>query len=154
FTLVMEAKSVITHPSGQQHIQPGFHEIRGLAWSGRGRVTNVEVSLDGGRTWQTARLQEPVLPKCHTIPVSVAMEWTRGHLAKPMRRGDGVYPTATPGAGEGARDQFTVSLQRYSKLESGTRWTDTQPICISMPCWLWQRCSLPLVLSRPGDRQK
>jgi len=66
FTLVMEAKSVITHPSGQQHIQPGFHEIRGLAWSGRGRVTNVEVSLDGGRTWQTARLQEPVLPKCHT----------------------------------------------------------------------------------------
>ena len=66
FTLVMEAKSVITHPSGQQHIQPGFHEITGLAWSGRGRVTNVEVSLDGGRTWHTARLQEPVLPKCHT----------------------------------------------------------------------------------------
>ena len=66
FTLVMEAKSVITHPSGQQHIKPGFHEISGLAWSGRGRVTNVEVSLDGGRTWHTARLQEPVLPKCHT----------------------------------------------------------------------------------------
>jgi len=66
FTLVMEAKSVITHPSGQQHIQPGFHEISGLAWSGRGRVTNVEVSLDGGRTWHTAHLQEPVLPKCHT----------------------------------------------------------------------------------------
>lgn len=66
FTLVMEAKSVITHPSGQQHIQPGFHEITGLAWSGRGRVTNVEVSLDGGRTWHTAHLQEPVLPKCHT----------------------------------------------------------------------------------------
>ncbi len=66
FTLVMEAKSVITHPSGQQYIQPGFHEISGLAWSGRGRVTNVEVSLDGGRAWHTAHLQEPVLPKCHT----------------------------------------------------------------------------------------
>jgi sulfane dehydrogenase subunit SoxC len=24
------------------------------------------VSVDGGRTWQEARLQEPVLPKCHT----------------------------------------------------------------------------------------
>jgi sulfane dehydrogenase subunit SoxC len=66
FSLVMEAKSVITSPSGQQQIHPGFQEIRGLAWSGRGRVAKVEVSVDGGRTWQPARLQEPVLPKCHT----------------------------------------------------------------------------------------
>jgi sulfane dehydrogenase subunit SoxC len=66
FSLVMEAKSVITTPSGKQQIQPGFHEIRGLAWSGRGRVTKAEVSTDGGRTWQIAQLQEPVLPKCHT----------------------------------------------------------------------------------------
>jgi sulfane dehydrogenase subunit SoxC len=66
FTLVMEAKSVITYPSGRQRIHPGMHEISGLAWSGRGRVTKVDVSVDGGRTWQEARLQEPVLPKCHT----------------------------------------------------------------------------------------
>jgi sulfane dehydrogenase subunit SoxC len=66
FTLAMEAKSVITYPSGQQRIKPGFHEIRGLGWSGRGRVTKVEVSVDGGRTWQAAHLQDPVLPKCHT----------------------------------------------------------------------------------------
>jgi sulfane dehydrogenase subunit SoxC len=66
FTLVMEAKSVITYPSGRQRIHPGVHEISGLAWSGRGRVTKVDVSVDGGRTWQEARLQEPVLPKCHT----------------------------------------------------------------------------------------
>lgn len=66
FTLIMEAKSVITYPSGRQQIQPGFHEISGLAWSGRGRVTKVDVSVDGGRMWQAAQLQEPVLPKCHT----------------------------------------------------------------------------------------
>jgi sulfane dehydrogenase subunit SoxC len=66
FTLVMEAKSVITYPSGQQQIRPGFHEISGLAWSGRGRVTKVEVSVDGGRLWQHAGLQEPILSKCHT----------------------------------------------------------------------------------------
>ena len=35
FSLVMEAKSVITSPCGGQHIQPGFQEVRGLAWSGR-----------------------------------------------------------------------------------------------------------------------
>jgi sulfane dehydrogenase subunit SoxC len=66
FTMVMEAKSVITSPSGGQRIQPGFVEIRGLAWSGRGRITLVEVSTDGGRSWQQAVLQGPVLPKCHT----------------------------------------------------------------------------------------
>jgi sulfane dehydrogenase subunit SoxC len=66
FTLVMEAKSVITYPSGHQQIRPGFHEISGLAWSGRGRVTKVEVSVDGGRIWQRAGLQEPILSKCHT----------------------------------------------------------------------------------------
>jgi sulfane dehydrogenase subunit SoxC len=66
FSLVMEAKSVITKPSGQQQLRPGFHEIQGLAWSGRGCVTTVEVSVNAGQTWQAARLQEPVLPKCHT----------------------------------------------------------------------------------------
>lgn len=66
FSLVMEAKSVITSPSGQQQVHPGFHEIRGLAWSGHGRVTKAEVSVDGGRTWRLAHLQDPILPKCHT----------------------------------------------------------------------------------------
>jgi sulfane dehydrogenase subunit SoxC len=61
----MEAKSVITAPSGGQRIQPGFVEIRGLAWSGRGRIVRVEVSTDGGRSWRDAALQEPVLSKCH-----------------------------------------------------------------------------------------
>jgi sulfane dehydrogenase subunit SoxC len=41
----------------------GWVEIRGLAWSGRGRIAAVDVSTDGGRTWTAARLQEPVLDK-------------------------------------------------------------------------------------------
>jgi sulfane dehydrogenase subunit SoxC len=66
FSLVMEAKSVITSPSGRQQIRPGFQEIRGLAWSGRGRVVKVEVTVDGGRSWHNAELQEPILSKSHT----------------------------------------------------------------------------------------
>ncbi|MCS6287338.1 MAG: sulfite dehydrogenase [Nitrospira sp.] len=66
FTFVMEAKSVITRPSGSQRIEPGFVEIRGLAWSGRGLVTRVEIRTDGGVTCHPAQLQEPVLPQCHT----------------------------------------------------------------------------------------
>lgn len=59
----MEAKSVITFPSGEQVLkQPGFYEISGLAWSGTGRIRRVDVSTDGGRNWKTAELQEPVLP--------------------------------------------------------------------------------------------
>jgi len=66
FTMIMEAKSVITCPSGGQRVRRGFVDIRGLAWSGRGRITKVEVTTDTGRSWQQAELQEPVLPKCHT----------------------------------------------------------------------------------------
>ena len=66
FTFVMEAKSIITRPSGTQRIAKGFNEITGLAWSGRGRVVGVEVSVDGGGTWQSARLQEPVLTRAFT----------------------------------------------------------------------------------------
>jgi sulfane dehydrogenase subunit SoxC len=67
FTFVMEAKSVITFPSGGQRLPgPGLYEVTGLAWSGRGFVRRVEVSTDGGRTWRTARLQEPVLRLAHT----------------------------------------------------------------------------------------
>ena len=66
FTMVMEAKSVITHPSGGQQLQAGFVEVRGLAWTGNGRITKVEVSTDGGKTWQPARLDDPILPECPT----------------------------------------------------------------------------------------
>jgi sulfane dehydrogenase subunit SoxC len=67
FTFEMEAKSVITSPSGDMTLDgPGFHEITGLAWSGRGTIRRVDVSTDGGRTWRPAALQNPVLPICHT----------------------------------------------------------------------------------------
>ena len=63
FTYAMEAKSVITFPSGGQALPTrGLYELTGLAWSGRGRIERVEVTTDGGRTWVTAALQEPRLP--------------------------------------------------------------------------------------------
>jgi sulfane dehydrogenase subunit SoxC len=67
FTFVMEAKSVITFPSGDQRLPArGLYEITGLGWSGRGAVRRVEVSSDGGKTWRDARLQEPILRFAHT----------------------------------------------------------------------------------------
>jgi sulfane dehydrogenase subunit SoxC len=67
FSLVMDAKSIITEPAYPDRLSgPGWWEVRGLAWTGRGRITRVEVSADGGKTWHNATLDEPVLPKCHT----------------------------------------------------------------------------------------
>jgi sulfane dehydrogenase subunit SoxC len=63
FTYWMEAKSVITFPSGGQTLPgAGLYELTGLAWSGRGLIERVEVTVDGGRTWRPAQLQEPRLP--------------------------------------------------------------------------------------------
>lgn len=67
YTSVQECKSVITTPSGGQRLlDKGFYNITGLAWSGRGKVKRVDVSVDGGRSWRTARLEGPVLGKCLT----------------------------------------------------------------------------------------
>ena len=63
-TQVMDVKSVITFPtSGDKLPEKGFYEIRGLAWSGRGKIKKVDVSLDGGRNWKTATLSTAPLSK-------------------------------------------------------------------------------------------
>jgi sulfane dehydrogenase subunit SoxC len=67
YSSIQECKSVITTPSGGQTLlDKGFHNVSGLAWSGRGKVKRVDVSFDGGRNWRTARLESPVQPKCLT----------------------------------------------------------------------------------------
>jgi sulfane dehydrogenase subunit SoxC len=67
FSFFMEAKSIITRPSGGQRLNaPGFHEITGIAWSGHGKIARVEISVDDGKSWQDARLQEPVLTRALT----------------------------------------------------------------------------------------
>ena len=67
YTGMQEAKSVITTPSGGQTLlDKGFYNISGLAWSGRGRVKRVDVSVDGGRNWRPARLETPILTKAFT----------------------------------------------------------------------------------------
>lgn len=67
FTLPQEAKSVVTFPSGGQTLPgPGLYELTGLAWTGKGRIERVEITFDGGRTWQAAKLDEPRHPKAFT----------------------------------------------------------------------------------------
>ena len=73
FTYAMEAKSVITFPSGGQRLPgPGLYEITGLAWSGKGRIERVDITTDGGKTWIKAALQQPRLPLALT---RFRLEW-------------------------------------------------------------------------------
>lgn len=67
FSFDIDARSIITFPSyPTSNLEKGWIEIRGLAWSGRGKVVQVEVSTDAGKSWQKADLQAPILDKAHT----------------------------------------------------------------------------------------
>lgn len=65
FTWVMDAKSVITNPSPQAPIlhSKGPTILSGVAWSGRGTIPRVDVTIDGGKNWNMARMSGPSFDK-------------------------------------------------------------------------------------------
>jgi sulfane dehydrogenase subunit SoxC len=110
FVFPLEVKSFITHPSpGLPLHGPGFYEISGLAWSGRGRIRSAEVSADGGTSWAPAVLSEPVLPKALTR-FRAAWQWDGGPVTLQSRATDDtgmVQPTRAQFAAErGLRGQY------------------------------------------------
>lgn len=95
-TFVMDAKSVVTNPSPQAPLRfKGRNVLSGLAWSGRGTIKRVDVSLDGGRNWRMARIDGPVLDKSLTR-FYVDFEWNGEELMVQSRAMDStgyVQPT-------------------------------------------------------------
>jgi sulfane dehydrogenase subunit SoxC len=87
FSLLMDARSLITHPAYPVTVSRGWIEISGIAWSGNGKIARVDVSTDGGRTWAAARLQEPVLSKAHTR-FRHLLNWTGGETVIMSRAAD------------------------------------------------------------------
>jgi sulfane dehydrogenase subunit SoxC len=75
FTFEIDAKSIITSPAAPQALTAkGWHAINGLAWSGRGRITRVEVSTDGGTSWHDAEFLGVPQSKC-TVRFQYMWEW-------------------------------------------------------------------------------
>lgn len=73
FTFVQECNSVITNPSPEKPLtKPGKLWVEGLAWSGRGKIKQVDVSFDGGVNWRPARFTSTVLPRALT---RFGVEW-------------------------------------------------------------------------------
>jgi len=88
FVLPQEGKSVITRPSpGLTMKEPGLYEISGIAWSGYGKITKVEVSADGGKSWAKAALQPPVLSKALTR-FRIPWRWNGGPAVLQSRATD------------------------------------------------------------------
>src|SRR5438552_803989 len=88
FVFPLEVKSIITKPSpGLGLKEPGFAEISRLAWSGNGRIRQVDVSADGGQSWAPAALQGPVLPKALTR-FRIPWQWNGGPAVLQSRATD------------------------------------------------------------------
>ena len=67
FSFELDAKSIITSPAYPERLSgAGWWPVRGIAWTGRGRIARVDVSTDGGRSWTDAALMGPVTPQAHT----------------------------------------------------------------------------------------
>ncbi|WP_334149087.1 sulfite dehydrogenase [Hyphomicrobium sp.] len=85
YTLAMDAKSVITFPSGEMMLpKPGHYMIQGFAWTGRGRVQAVDISLDKGKTWLPARIDNVPEPMC-TVRFSFPWHWDGGPVVLQSR---------------------------------------------------------------------
>jgi sulfane dehydrogenase subunit SoxC len=118
FSFHMDVKSVITNPSGQQVLpeKKGFYEISGLAWSGYGKIKQVEVSADGGETWAKAHLEAPVISKSLTR-FTIPWQWL-GKSATLLSRATDEYGRMQPSR-DVWRDKYaSYSFNHYNAIQA------------------------------------
>src|SRR5262249_16617748 len=117
--------SVITRTSaGVEILRKGYVQITGLAWSGGGAVSKVDVSTDGGRTWKQAKLHAPVLPKAHT---RFTFDWAwDGEEAMLMSRCTDDQADVQPSRAELYRD-WGIPEQDFQKAVRPTHFNAMQP---------------------------
>lgn len=117
FSFQMDVKSVITQPSaGQTLLDKGFCEISGLAWSGFGKVSKVEVSVDGGWRWTEAKLQGPVQAKSLTR-FSLPWEWT-GKETSLLSRATDEFGRTQPTRSEWKKRYADFSIGHYNAVQA------------------------------------
>lgn len=95
----MGVRSIITTPRSGATAHLGTHLVRGYAWSGAAPVTGIEVSTDGGNTWEHA-------------------EWTSGQARYAWRSWEFHWSAETPGS---------VILQSRARDAAGTEQPSSAP---------------------------
>src|SRR5213080_3947368 len=126
FNFVWPPKSVITRPSaGLKLNAPGYYEITGLAWSGWGKVRKVDVSVDGGKSWKEAKLQDPILPMAHT---RFNFDWTwNGEETVIMSRCTDDQGEVQPTLAELNRNWGRGEKDRLEPISNTHYWNAIQP---------------------------
>jgi sulfane dehydrogenase subunit SoxC len=107
-------KSVITRPSAGMEVRRGYNQITGLAWSGAGKITRVEISADGGKSWKDAVIQGPVHTKAHTR-FTFDWNWT-GDEATIMSRATDETGDVQPSLAELSKN-WGHSMEEWKKAE-------------------------------------
>ena len=118
FSFHMDVKSVITHPSGKQVLpeKKGFYEISGLAWSGYGKIKQVEVSADGGETWALAHLDQPVLSKSLTR-FHIPWQWS-GNSTVLLSRATDEFGRVQPTRTHWRKKYASYSFNHYNAIQA------------------------------------
>ena len=131
-------KSLITFPSDAHKLSgPGTYEISGIAWCGRGKIARVEVTLDAGKTWHDARLQQPVFSKAWAR-FRTAFNWdgTDTVIASRCTNEYGEIQSTWEGLAKLWGDDFTPNIPA-SQME---QWWASAPIAqfLNNPIQLWK----------------
>lgn len=124
FTFPMWTKSLITSPSGQMNLdRPGIYQVSGIAWSGSGSISRVEVSADGGNTWADAAIQGHQIEKALTR-FTIPWEWNGGTATLQSRATDrqgNVQPTRNAVIADQGRINFyhNACIQSWAVANNG-----------------------------------
>lgn len=124
FSHTMGVKSVITHPSSTMSMSgPGLYELSGLAWSGSGKIANVEVSADNGVSWAAADLHGPIHTRALTR-FSLPWKWDGSPtrlLSRALDETGAVQPTRTEWKRRyGQNANHYNGIQAWNVTEGGT----------------------------------
>ncbi|KIC34223.1 sulfite dehydrogenase [Leisingera sp. ANG-M7] len=117
FSMYMRTKSVITSPAvGQTLHDTGYYQVTGLAWSGYGRISKVEVSDNGGKTWVPAELEGPVLSKALTR-FTLPWRWN-GYPARLQSRATDEWGNTQPTHQEWKSRYLEGSRNHYNAIQA------------------------------------
>lgn len=117
FSMYMHVKSVITHPSaGQVMPDKGYYQISGLAWSGLGKITSVEVSDNGGETWVPADISGPIHDKSLT-QFSIPWRWD-GRPVRLQSRATDEFGNTEPTHAEWKSRYFEGTRNHYNAIQT------------------------------------
>ena len=101
----VQVKSIITVPADGAVLQRGTVEVDGLAWSGSGKVSNVQVSADGGSSWQPATVDS----------AGGSYDWTLWRISFPLGR-PGVINLASKATDDSGNTQPATRDPRRADL--------------------------------------